>query len=81
MPKGFPFKWQRQRWRHKKTGKIVIIGAFPLREEDLTPMVYYTEDCDDPGPSWVRPVSEFFDGRFEPVVEQQPGLELDETFT
>ena len=59
-------------WRHKKTGTIYRILTVGLLEKNLEPHVIYTEECDDECPLWIRPVSEFLDGRFEP----EPALDL-----
>lgn len=51
-------------WKHRKGGLYTIIG-FGLIEADLTPSVIYG---DHNGNIWVRPCSEFFDGRFERIA-------------
>ena len=54
-------------YRHKKTGGLYTEMARGKLEADLTPMVIYRAHKD--GTVWVRPVSEFDDGRFEKVIE------------
>ena len=53
-------------WKHKKTGGLytVLYGQATL-EADLSDVVVYRALSD--GRIWVRPASEFFDGRFEMV--------------
>ncbi|MFU1607375.1 DUF1653 domain-containing protein [Sulfitobacter pontiacus] len=50
------------RVRHKKTGHIYSVTALAIEEATLLPVVCYTGGD---GNLWVRPASEFFDGRFE----------------
>ena len=46
---------------HKKTGRLYQVSQLAYRESDLEIMViYHDEDM----VHWVRPVSEFMDGRF-----------------
>lgn len=46
---------------HKKTGRLYQVSQLAYRESDLEVMViYHDEDM----VHWVRPVSEFMDGRF-----------------
>lgn len=60
-------------WRHRKGGAYRVV-ANALRESDLVPVVVYCEEW--PGPAgfaagvmltWVRPLTEFRDGRFTMV--------------
>ena len=52
-------------FRHKKTGGVYRPLMVCELESDLTEMVVYKNI--DTGRVWVRPVSEFYDGRFEPI--------------
>lgn len=55
-------------WKHLKSGNLYRIETFALRESDLTPLVVYRSRVPgEPGQTFVRPCTEFFDGRF--VVE------------
>lgn len=46
---------------HKKSGNLYQVSQLAYRESDLEVMViYHDEDM----VHWVRPVSEFMDGRF-----------------
>lgn len=49
-------------WEHRKTGNRYRIVELAIREEDLCPVVVY-KSVDGHG-TWVRPVAQFFDGRF-----------------
>ena len=60
-----------KRWRHKKRGstyteigrgKLQVGDHFP----DMSPVVIYQATAD--GTLWVRPESEFMDGRFEEIL-------------
>lgn len=55
------------RWRHKKRGTVYTVQGFGQCQVDDNPldmaeMVIYF----DASKAWVRPVSEFLDGRFVP---------------
>jgi hypothetical protein len=52
-------------WCHKKTGGFYTVLHACLNEADLKPMVVYRDNVK--GTIWVRPVSEFLDGRFAPA--------------
>jgi len=51
------------RWRHIKRGTTYVVKGTGIIEATLTVAVIYTADAD--GTTWVRPVAEFCDGRFE----------------
>lgn len=62
-------------WRHDKTGgHYVVLGGCRL-EVDGEPAVLY--EPAGGGTRWVRPESEFMDGRFQPV-DLQPGSSHDD---
>ena len=80
-----------QRYRHKKTGGTYVILHADAKVQTSTPLVdmdavvvYRSEKNDS---VWVRPASEFHDGRFElighryevPVAAIQFALDLDGT--
>lgn len=50
-------------WVHAKTRGRYIVVCCALREDDLTPCVVYRGESG----TWVRPLSQFADGRFVPV--------------
>lgn len=52
---------------HRRTRKKYTITGFTIIEATLTPAVIYSPE-EDPSVSWVRPCSEFFDGRFEQII-------------
>ncbi|GAN86393.1 DUF1653 domain-containing protein [Komagataeibacter intermedius] len=56
-------------YRHKKRGGLYIVhGRATLQVDgphDMAECVIYSSTAD--GRVWVRPASEFFDGRFEEV--------------
>jgi hypothetical protein len=54
-------------WQHSKTGGRYVIIYFGLLENTMEPAVIYQElDAEGPAPVWVRPATQFFDGRFLP---------------
>ena len=53
-------------WRHIKTDGIYAVLCPAVIEVDLTPAVLYSKSGGD-GTVWVRPVTEFLDGRFEVI--------------
>ncbi len=61
----------RARWtpthRHRKGGEYRVLGH-GLLETDRSDVVIY-DDAD--GTIWVRPVAEFYDGRFEALAQDQ----------
>lgn len=58
----------RELWRHKKTGGLYRVLAYGVLEWDMRNAVIYRLDG-DVGVIWIRPESEFRDGRFELVSE------------
>lgn len=52
-------------WRHKKTGRLYEVICQGLLEATLEPVTVYQSRVD--GRVWVRPSTEFLDGRFEPA--------------
>lgn len=56
-------------WRHRKTGHTYRVVLVALNEADLTPVVIYERvEPGERSTPWVRPVTEFLDGRFIPDV-------------
>jgi hypothetical protein len=56
-----------QAYRHKKTGGVYRILHLAVMEKDLSGVVVY-RPWDSKGTQiYVRPYTEFVDGRFEPV--------------
>lgn len=61
-------------WVHVKTGHLYYIRTLAWNESDLTPVVVYQRFDETPesfidfylDEIWVRPLSEFLDGRFIP---------------
>jgi hypothetical protein len=53
------------RWRHRKGGVYVIVFN-GITEATLEPCVAYRNPERPADPYWVRPLSEFLDGRFTP---------------
>ena len=49
-------------WKHEKSGGLYWVQHIGLIESSLEPVVIYQSI--EGGPFWVRPVYEFFDGRF-----------------
>lgn len=50
-------------WKHNKTQHLYRIVGFAVIENGLVPAVIYVRDLGD-ATQFVRPCSEFFDGRF-----------------
>ncbi len=50
------------RWRHVKRGTTYAVVDTGIIEATMTTCVIYKADAD--GTTWVRPLSEFVDGRF-----------------
>lgn len=63
-------------WRHRKTGNVYVVIGRARIEATASPGVTYLEATSDPKSElWVRPVSEFTDGRYEPVENILKGLD------
>jgi hypothetical protein len=58
------------RFRHVKTGGMYRVIAIGRLEATLEPVVIYRDATADDPPVWVRPLSEWVDGRFQ-IVENQ----------
>jgi hypothetical protein len=60
-----------QRWRHKKRGSCyTLVGKAQVQAPEDGPLTDYEivqVYVGDDGEMWVRRLSEFFDGRFEPI--------------
>lgn len=54
-------------WMHRERGSFYWVQTVGIREEDGEPLVVYRDS--DAGTCWVRPASEFLDGRFIRVAE------------
>lgn len=54
-------------YRHKRTQGCYIVLCKGVFEKDLTPVVIYQALPGGDTRIWVRPLSEFEDGRFEDV--------------
>ena len=52
-------------WVHVKSGGKYAVQYHVIIEATLEPAVVYYKRHADPRETWVRPASEFFDGRFE----------------
>jgi hypothetical protein len=52
-------------WTHSKGGEYRILG-FGVIEQGVVPSVIYQSVKD--GSVWIRPCSNFFDGRFKPEI-------------
>lgn len=55
-------------YKHLKSGGLYKFLTHALIEADLTHAVVY--ESLETGQVWVRPESEFFNGRFEELVEE-----------
>jgi hypothetical protein len=51
-------------WRHRKTGHLYMVWGHCVIEATLTPAILYTR-WPERDVFWVRPLTEFLDGRFE----------------
>ena len=55
-------------WRHKKTNhKYIVIGGAVIEATMAESVVYRRMPLEADPRCWVRPVTEFLDGRFEPT--------------
>lgn len=55
------------RWEHVKTKRTYYVIGLTIIEATMTPAVVYSGSCSVHYASWVRPLAEFLDGRFERV--------------
>ena len=55
-------------WRHKVTETLYIVKDLVVLESDLQVAVAYGGVTENTRLTWVRPLAEFMDGRFERVV-------------
>lgn len=55
-------------WRHKKTENLYMVKDLVVMESDLQLAVAYSGVTENSRLTWVRPLAEFMDGRFERVV-------------
>lgn len=55
-------------WRHKKTENLYMVKDLVVMESDLQLAVAYSGVIENSRLTWVRPLAEFMDGRFERVV-------------
>ena len=65
-------------WRHRKTDKDYTIVNFALDEATLLPLVVYRSLGPGNSPIWARPATEFFDGRFEQIIDNPESLKASE---
>lgn len=52
-------------WLHVRTGGVYYVICRAQRESDGEPMIVYRGDME----TWVRPESEFLDGRFRKLPQ------------
>lgn len=57
---------KRMKWKHVKTGDVYVILWLGVVEKNLKVMVAYRKP-EEGSTIWLRPVNEFFDGRFVPT--------------
>ena len=55
-------------WRHKKTENLYMVKDLVVLEFDLQVSVAYSGVTENSRLTWIRPLAEFMDGRFERVV-------------
>lgn len=55
-------------WRHKKTENLYMVKDLVVMESDLQVAVAYSGVTENSRLTWVRPLAEFMDGRFERVT-------------
>ena len=65
-------------FKHEKTGHLYVVIAHCILESTTKPGILYQRSINGVpmGPIWARDASEFYDGRFTPVLEdpQRPGV-------
>jgi len=54
----------KSKWKHVKTREVYDLVGFCRREHDIAPCVIYRSEL-HPEEMFCRPVTEFFDGRFQ----------------
>lgn len=54
-------------WRHKKTENLYMVKDLVVLEFDLQVAVAYSGVTENSRLTWIRPLAEFMDGRFEQV--------------
>jgi hypothetical protein len=57
-------------WKHRKTGMSYVVLGHCVIEKTLAGSVIYQHHKNPRGIKWVRPLSEFLDGRFEHVRDK-----------
>lgn len=55
------------RWRHVKRGSTYMVRCICIIEATMATAVAY--QCERDGVTWVRPLEEFADGRFERIAD------------
>lgn len=55
-------------WQHKKTENLYMVKDLVVLESDLQVAVAYSGVTENTRLTWVRPLAEFMDGRFERVT-------------
>lgn len=55
-------------WQHKKTETLYLVKDLVVMESDLQVAVAYSGVTENSRLTWVRPLAEFMDGRFERVT-------------
>ena len=55
-------------WRHKKTENLYMVKDLVVMESDLQVAVAYSGVTENSRLTWVRPLAEFMDGRFDRVT-------------
>ncbi len=65
MTDNMPHK-QSEIWQHVKSGGLYTVEGECMIEADMTPAIIYRSLWDSA--VWVRPKSEFYDGRFRNIA-------------